>query len=117
MKKTLAITTVTLLIICFSTMNAYADNKTMEGVFIVAGVTILSAAIISGMNTNHRPSYSTHHSAPPILIYTGYNSRHNTAKYNKLNSHHSKGKQWIEPVYNRKWNSGHSGRRGAMGRW
>ncbi|MDA3833717.1 MAG: hypothetical protein PF495_09990 [Spirochaetales bacterium] len=38
MKKTLAITTVTLLITCFSTMNAYADNKTMEGVFIVAGV-------------------------------------------------------------------------------
>lgn len=60
MKKTLAITTVTLLITYFSTMNAYADNKTMEGVFIVAGVTLLSAAIISGMNTNQRPSYSTH---------------------------------------------------------
>jgi hypothetical protein len=117
MKKSIAILTTAIIVICFSSVNAYADRKTMEGILIGAGVTILGAAIISEMNTGHRsdPVYSRHHT-PPTRVYVS-SSHHNQSKRHKRYSHRSRGhweveKQWVEPVYERKWNPAHYNRRG-----
>ncbi len=121
MKKIIAILTAAIIVICISTVNAYADRKTMEGILIGAGVTILGAAIISEMNTSHRSTghntaYSNHHSPPTARVYIN-NSRHGRNKHHKRYSHRSRGhwevqKQWVEPVYERKWNPAHYNRRG-----
>ncbi len=121
MKKIIAIITTATIVICFSTVNAYADRKTMEGILIGAGVTILGAAIISEMNNGHRTtghtsSYSRHHSPPSSRVYVS-SSRHKKFKHHKRHSHRSRGhweveKQWVEPVYERKWNPAHYNRRG-----
>ena len=55
MKQIITITTAVILLICFSTVQAHADRKTMEGFMLGTGVAILGAAIISGINNDRRP--------------------------------------------------------------
>lgn len=86
MKKTIAITTTVLVMVCLSTVNAHADRKTMEGFMIGTGVAILGAAIINAIHDDSPPSMTYHrpHHRPPH-----YNPGHHP-KYNHQGGRHHK---------------------------
>ena len=118
MQKIIAITTAVLLLICFSTVSAHADRKTMEGIMIGTGVAILGAAIINGINQDSRPRYSSSHSRHSRYYYAGHRHDYRN-KHHRKYRHHNRPRGyweieriWIEPVYEKKWNPGHYNRRG-----
>lgn len=86
MKKTIAIITTVLVMVCLSTVNAHADRKTMEGFMIGTGVAILGAAIINAMHDDSSTSvtyhYQQHYSNPPQHRY-----RHQGGHHPKMNHH------------------------------
>ena len=116
MKKLITMTTTILFLICFSTVSARADRKTMEGFMLGTGVAILGAAIIHGMNDNDRPQYSRHHSPPPevYIEYRGdYGDRHHRRHhYQRPDGRWEIERVWVEPVYERRWNPAHYDHRG-----
>lgn len=120
MKKIIAITTTALLLICFSTVSAYAGSArrhTMEGIMIGTGVAILGAAIINGIHQDSRPHYTRNYSRHDEYRHNGYRHNYKNKHHRKYRSHSTKGywkieKIWIGPVYEKRWNPGHYNRRG-----
>jgi len=117
MNKFITVATSVLLLICFSTVPARADRKTMEGFMLGTGVAILGAAIIHGMNDNDRPQYSRHHSPPPEPFHHDYRGGHYNRDYRRHFDHRPDGhweivRVWIEPVCERRWNPAHYNHRG-----
>jgi hypothetical protein len=122
MQKIISIITTVLILVCFSTVSAHADRKTMEGFMLGTGVAILGAAIVHGINRDSKPQYAQSHSnySPPrhnTYKYAEYRPRHKNKHHRKYRHHRSRGhweieKTWIEPVYQTKWNPGHYNRRG-----
>jgi hypothetical protein len=120
MKKIITITTTALFLICFFTVPARADRKTMEGFMLGTGVAILGAAIIHGMNDNDRPQYSRRHSPPPQVYIEyrdghndGYSGRHHRRHhYDRPDGHWEIVRVWVEPVSERRWNPAHYSHRG-----
>lgn len=118
MKNLIAITTSVLLLICFSTVSAHADRKTMEGFMLGTGVAILGAAIINGIHNDSRP----HYNAPPPRRdeycraeygrYGHQNNRHKKFKSHGPRGHWEIERIWIGPVYEKKWNPAHYTPRG-----
>lgn len=112
MKKLIAITTAVLLLICFSTVSARADRKTMEGFMLGTGVAILGTAIFHGLNKNSKPQLSRNHGHYDAHISDRYKVRHHR-KFNKNRSGHWEiDRIWIESSYEKKWNPAHYNRRG-----
>ena len=121
MQKIISIITAVLILVCFSTVSAHADRKTMEGFMLGTGVAILGAAIINGINNHSSPQATNNHSWS-----NNHRDNHHYARYKPMhkNRHHRKHwkkrprghweveKIWIEPVYETKWNPGHYNRRG-----
>ena len=117
MKKIIAITTSVLLLICFYTVSAHADRKTMEGFMLGTGIAILGAAIYNGIHNDSTPQYTQNIARPDAYRHAGY-------RYVLNNKHHIKYRHigpggywkveriWIDPVYEKKWNPGHYNRRG-----
>lgn len=103
MQKIIAITTTVLLLICFSTLSAQADRKTMEGFILGTGVTILGTAIINGINKNSSPHYAQHYNRSNTyyqIEYRGYKNNY----HRRYNHHRSRGywkieRIWIDPIY------------------
>ncbi|MFA5904487.1 MAG: hypothetical protein WC836_11190 [Desulfobacula sp.] len=116
MKKLIIMMTTLLFLICFSTVPAQADRKTMEGFMLGTGAVILGAAIINGMNNNDSPRYSRHHSPPPqvyIDYRDGYRDRHHGRHhYDMPRGHWEIVRVWVEPAYERRWNPAHYNHRG-----
>ena len=117
MKKMIAITTSVLLLICFSTVSARADRKTMEGFMLGTGVAILGAVIINEISKDSRPQYSRNHSRHHGYHHAGYRYKHKSIHHKRYRHHRPRGcweveRIWIEPVYEKKWNPGHYNRRG-----
>lgn len=117
MNKLITILTTVLFLICFSTVSARADRKTMEGFMLGTGVAILGAAIIHSMNDNDSPRYSRHHSPPPEPYRIEYRGGHNDRHYRRHHSHGPDGhweivRVWVEPLYERRWNPAHYNHRG-----
>ena len=117
MQKIIAITTIALLLICFSTVSAHADRKTMEGFMIGTGVAILGAAIINGIHNDSRHHYDRSYSRHSRHYYAGYRQGYKKGHHRKYKSHRPRGyweveRIWVEPVYEKKWNPGHYNRRG-----
>ncbi|MCD4721134.1 MAG: hypothetical protein K8S13_14940 [Desulfobacula sp.] len=117
MKQIITITTAVLLLICFSTVSAHADRKTMEGFMLGTGVAILGAAIINGINNDSRFQYSPNYSRHHRHHYAGYRQGYKNRYHRKCKPHRSRGyweveRIWIKPVYKKKWNPGHYNRRG-----
>lgn len=120
MKKIIAITTSVLLIICFSTVSAHADRKTIEGFMLGTGVAILGTAIINGLHKGSTSQYSNnHHHREYDRYYHKSEKRYAQKKrhHRKYKSHRARGhweveKIWVEPVYEKRWNPGHYNRRG-----
>lgn len=106
MKKYIAITTASFLILGTSTAFAGAARRhTIEGFLLGTGVTLLGTAIVHSMNrpepqpvkvvtVHHRNQYNTHRDRGP------------------RKGHWEKRKVWIEPVYETRWNPGHYNKRG-----
>ena len=119
MKKLIAITTATLLIICFSTVSAHAaDRKTMEGFMIGTGVAILGAALLHNANKGPRlkvltPDQDQHRDRNHYAGYGyGHKRKHHKRYHHGPRGHWEIEKVWVEPVYETKWNPGHYNRRG-----
>jgi len=118
MKKTIAITTAIALLICFSTVSAHADRKTMEGFMLGTGVAILTAAIYNGVHRDSKPHYTRHYSRHDGYHHAGYRHGYKNKHHRKFKSHRPRGhweveRIWIEPVYEKKWNPGHYNPRGS----
>lgn len=118
MKKIITIITATVLLICFSTVSAHADRKTMEGFMIGTGVAILGAAIINGINRDARPQYTQSYSRHNEYRHTGYRYGYKNKYHRKYRHHAPRGhweieKSWVDPAYEKKWNPGHYNRRGS----
>ncbi len=116
MKKLITMMTTVLFLICFSTVSARADRKTMEGFMLGTGVAILGAAIINSMNDNDRPHYSRHHSPPP-QVYIEYRDGHHDRHHGRHHFHEPDGhweivRVWVDPVCERRWNPAHYNHRG-----
>ncbi|OGR10029.1 MAG: hypothetical protein A2097_03125 [Desulfobacula sp. GWF2_41_7] len=116
MNKLITGITIVLFLICFSTIPARADRKTMEGFMLGTGVAILGAAILHGMNDNDRPQYSRHHSPPPEVHFE-YRGGHDNRHPRRHHDYRQDGRweivrEWIEPVYERRWNPAHYNERG-----
>jgi len=115
MKNIITITTAIVLLICFSTIPAHADRKTMEGFMLGTGVAILTAAIYNGINkppvyTRHQPDYNRY---DPAGYWPGHRKHHHRKySHNRPRAHWEVDRIWIEPVYETKYNPGHYNRRG-----
>ena len=117
MKQIITITTAVILLICFSTVQAHADRKTMEGFMLGTGVAILGAAIISGINNDRRPQYARQHIPPAEVRHIEYREayRHNyprNYRHHGPSGHWEITRIWVAPVYENKWNPGHYNHRG-----
>ncbi len=132
MKKLISIITAVLMLICFSTVSAHADRKTVERIMIGTGVAILGAAIFNEINNNSIPQYSKNTTWHNDHKSNRYNDRHRhkrhkryyASKSNKFSKpikqikpikqkgHWEIEKTWIAPVYETKWNPGHYNRKG-----
>jgi len=117
MQKTISIITAALILVCFSTVSAHADRKTMEGFMLGTGVAILGAAIIHGINKDSHPQYASSYSTHNDHNYAKHRYGHKNKHHRKYCQHRPRGhweieKRWIEPVYEIKWNPGHYNRRG-----
>ncbi|WP_457551380.1 hypothetical protein [Desulfobacula sp.] len=115
MKKIIAITTSVLLLICFSTISAHADRKTVEGFIIGTGVAILGTALINGINKDFSPQYSRHHHRQDTSRHAGdryANRGHNRYLGPGPRGHWEIEEIWITPIYEKKWNPAHYNRRG-----
>jgi len=117
MQKTISIIAAVLILVCFSTVSAHADRKTMEGFMLGTGVAILGAAIIHGINKDSHPQYVSSYSTHNGHNYAKHRYRHKNKHHRKYCHHRPRGhweieKRWIEPVYETKWNPGHYNRRG-----
>jgi hypothetical protein len=118
MKKTIAITTSVLLLICFSTISAHADRKTVEGFILGTGIAILGTAIIHGINNDVSPQYTRNHTRQNTSRHAQYRYGHKNNYRNKYGNQGPRGhwkidRIWIGPVYEKKWNPGHYNHRGA----
>jgi len=112
MNKLITMTTTVLFLICFSTLPARADRKTMEGFMLGTGVAILGAAIIHGMNDNDRPQYYRHHLPPPEVYHNEYRGGYDDGHQWRHDRHRPDGRWeivrvWVEPAYERRWNPAH----------
>ncbi|OGR55522.1 MAG: hypothetical protein A3J80_08575 [Desulfobacula sp. RIFOXYB2_FULL_45_6] len=118
MNKLITLIITVLFLICFSTVTARADRKTMEGFMLGTGAVIIGAAIINGMNDNHRPPhYARHHSPPPPQVYIEYRGGHDNRHHRRYRDYRPRGdweivRVWVEPVYERRWNPAHYNHRG-----
>ncbi len=117
MQKTVSIITAVLILVCFSSVSAHADRKTMEGFMLGTGVAILGAAIIHGINKGSQQQYASSYSTHNGHNYAEYRYGHRNKHHRKYRHHRPSGhweleKRWIEPVYEAKWNPGHYNRRG-----
>lgn len=118
MKKIIAITTLVLLLICFSTISAHADRKTVEGFILGTGIAILGTAIINGINKEVSPQYIRNHTRQVTSHHTKYryankNNHHNQYRRQGPRGHWKIDRIWIGPVYEKKWNPGHYTARGV----
>jgi len=116
MKKRITITATILMLICFTTVSAYADRKTMEGFMIGTGVAILGTAILHGINKDSKPQYSKNYNRYDSRHYA-YQKSYNTRHHRKIRPYRSSGhwemeRIWIEPSYEKKWNPAHYNKRG-----
>ena len=123
MKKTAATIIAAIILICFSTVPAHADRKTMERILIGTGAAILGTAIFHGIHkelkpqpqytprrSKHKPRYSDYN-------YAGYRQGYKNRHHRKYRQHQPRGhweteKIWIEPVLETKWNPSHYNRKG-----
>ncbi len=106
MKKFISLITMIIVLVCFSTVPAQADRKTMEGVMIGLGVAIIGSSIIHSNDRNYHRSYPNHHTPPQVY----YRDR-------RYNNHQHQGywsvqRVWIEPSYDRRWNPAHYNQHG-----
>ena len=121
MKKLIAITTTILLVICFSTVSAHADRKTMEGFILGTGAVLLGTALYKGFHhdsnvqyipqktVNHQYRHNRHNS------YDKYEYKRNPHKRHSLHnrkSHWKIKKIWKGPIYETRWNPGHFNHKG-----
>ncbi len=123
MKKIIATIMIVLSVLCFSTVSAHADRKTMEGFMLGTGVAILGAAIYNGIHHGSNVQYIPQKTRHNDYSHRRYNSDH---RYKYKNKHHRKysrhnqrghwevRKEWINPLYENRWNPGHYTRKG---RW
>lgn len=117
MKKIIAVTTSILLFMCFSSVSAHADRKTMEGFMLGTGVAILGAAIINTIHNESGPQYAGNHARRYDHRHAAYRYGNNGKHHRRFNSRGPRGhwevdRVWIDPVYEKKWNPGHYNRRG-----
>ena len=120
MKKIITITTLVILLACFSTVSAHAGSArrhTLEGVMIGNGAAILGAAIISEIDRDSKPHYAENYGKPGKNHHAAYRYDQNKRGYKNFKHSRPRGhwiveKIWIDPVYRTKWNPGHYNRKG-----
>lgn len=125
MNKVITVVTSVLFLVCFSSVPAQADRKTMEGFMLGTGVAILGAAIINGMNDDDHPRYSRHHSPHPRAYieyrhgdrdwghHRGYRRHHNWNHHYRPDGRWEIVRIWVAPVYEKVWNPAHYDERGV----
>jgi hypothetical protein len=121
MKKIIAITTTILLVICFSTVSAHADRKTMEGFILGTGAVLLGTALYKGFHNDSNIQYPPQRTGHYKYSYNRdnhndrYDYKQNHRKKNNLHnrrSHWKIKKVWIDPIYETRWNPGHYNHKG-----